>query len=484
MEKEIDELFLEAAPREIDRDKIRSLERCVDGLPRIHPHLEQVQAKCREIHSSLELYTIKLESLAKEMEGIESENTKLENEILYQTSIYEHLKELLVNVEIKEDHFIALESESFDSVDGLCRIEKALQVLDGFSIEEYDIRIVREREERVNDALRGFYKRFIGHMGKFMAGSGGTGELKVHKGLYGVVKRFKKIIEHSRRYRDYYVVICSIYVAHSKKLYEREFGTHLRGVLRLMREDAAQERVDGVFETLLESLRSIVRCEDRFLKSTGIEGTCKEIFRNVELLIGEFVEDVYEIADVETLNALGRSWQGVEEGEEVYGAFQKELMGTYERLEAGYLGREVGKGEGGIRRLGEVLRGSSNEGLKRRAAAMSAEKIMEEKGRGGLERTMRRWELLGRVREMCGERVEEVEDAERRMEAEFEKSCADAILGDGRRVDNVKKVLSLAGGDRGFRAKVARKMREMVSEDVEEGDGQEVDRLLRKAMNL
>lgn len=482
MEKEIDDLFLNEDGGEVDQDKINMLERCMGEIPKIYPNLEQVRTKCKEIDLSLSLYTVKLESLAKEMKEIESENTKLENEIRYQTSIYEHLKELLINVEIKEDHFIALESESFDSIDGICRIEKALEVLDSFSDDEYDIRIVREKKERINDALRGFYKRFITYLGGFMVGSESSGELKVHKGLYGAIKRFKKIVQHSKRYRDYYVVICSIYMARSKKLYEREFGFHLKTVLRLLKEGVTQDKIDSLFETLFESYRSIVKCEDRFLKSMEIEGTCREIFRNTGLLITEFVEDVYDIADAETLNGLGKSWKEIGPDEDVYGSFQNELRSLYEKLESGYLKKKMGKRENGVGKLLEVLSKSSNEELKRKATVLGVQRIMEEEDRGDLRKTIGRWRLLDHMEKMCSERISEVEDAERKVESEFEKSCIDTILGNGKVVENVRQVLSLIGGEKSFRDKVIKKIREMTSNSVEENEVEKVDKLLREAM--
>ncbi|AFM98603.1 hypothetical protein EHEL_070760 [Encephalitozoon hellem ATCC 50504] len=482
MEKEIDDLFLSADDEKVDQNKINTLERCMEEIPKIYPNLEQVWTKCKEIDLSLSLYTIKLESLAKEMKDIEKENTKLENEIRYQTSIYEHLKELLINVEIKEDHFIALESESFDSIDGVCKIEKALEVLGSFSVDEYDIRIVREKKERINDALRGFYKRFITYMGSFMVGSESSGELKVHKGLYGAIKRFKKIIQHAKRYRDYYVVICSIYVARSKKLYEREFGFHLKTVLRLLKESVTQDKVDSVFGSLFESYRSIVKCEDRFLKSMEIEGTCQEIFRNIGLLITEFVEDVYDIADVETLNGLGKSWKEAGPDEDVYGTFQKDLRDVYERLEGDYLKKKMGRKENGVGKLEEVLSKSSNEELKRRAVILGAQRIMEEEDREDLKRIIGRWRQLDRMQKMCSEKVCEVEDAEKRVGSEFEKSCIDAILGNGNVVENVRGVLSLVEGEEDFKDKVIKKIREMISNNVEEKEIEEIDKLLRKAM--
>ncbi|ADM11837.1 exocyst complex component Sec3-like protein [Encephalitozoon intestinalis ATCC 50506] len=482
MEKEIDDLFLYGSVKKVGKDRIRTLEKCMGDLPKINPNLEQVWTKCKEIDSSLELYSIKLESLAREMKGIEKENTKLENEIQYQTSIYEHLKELLINVEIKEDHFITLESESFDSIDGLCRIEKALEVLDGFHVDEYDIRIVREKKERINDALREFYKRFITYMGSFMVDSESSGDLKVHKGLYGAIKRFKKIFQHSKRYRDYYVVLCSIYMARSKKLYEREFGFHLKTVLRLLKEDVTQDKMDRIFETLFESYRSIVKCEDRFLKSMEIDGTCQEIFRNTGLLIVGFVEDAYDIADIEVLNGLGKIWKEVEPDEDVYGSFQKELREVYGRLEEEYLKKKMGKGENGVGKLEEILSRSSNEDLKRKAIVMGTQRIMEEEDKGDLRRIVKRWRLLDYMGKKCTKEIEEVLDAERKTESEFEKSCADMILGSGKTVDNVKKVLSLINGEKGFKTKVIRKMREMVSNDVEEKDAEDADKLLREAM--
>lgn len=485
MEQEIDELFLDANIQRINQHKIRNLEECMENLPRMYPYLKQIKAKCQEIHSSLELYTVKLECLAGEMRDIEEENTRLENEVLYQTDIYEHLKDLLVSIEIKEDHFVALESESFESVEGLCNIEKALDVLNNFHVDSYDIRIVRERRERINNALRGFYKRFVTHMSKFLVRSDSTGELKVHKGLYGVIKRFKKIFKAARRYDDYYKVICSIYIAHSEKLYEREFDLHLKTILRLLRDSVTARKVNTSLNVLFESYRSIISCENRFLESMEIVEGLDEIFKHVSLLISEFVEDVYELADVETLTSLSGSWRDVNEKESVYYNFQEDLKKMYGKLEMRYLDKERVKegSEDGVRRLEELLVRSGNKDFNRHVVEINLDRIMKQPGDNSLKSVVHRWRLIHRVSKVYDEHMDEIDRADEELEARFERSCSDFILEDESKVmERLERVLSYIEGERSFRAKVIGKIRSSVLENIEDNK-EEASALLTRALD-
>lgn len=486
MDREIDELFLGAEVCSIDQNKIRNLEECMESLPKMYPNLRQVQEKCREIHSSLELYTIKLESLANDMRDIETENARLESDILQQTAVYEHIKDLLMNVEIKEDHFVALETESFDSIEGLCRMEKALDVLNGFRVDEYDIRIVREKREQVNNALRGFYKRFITHMGKYLVRSGSTGELKVHKALYDVIRRFKAIFKSSRRYRDYYSVICSIYIAHSKKLYEREFGFHLKTVSRLLKSSPST-CVHTSLGVLLESYRSIVKCEKRFLETMEIDEGLEEVFKNTSLLISDFVEETFELYDVETLDSLQRNWKEVDRNEEpVYYEFQESLRDTYRSLESGYLDRECARTDSGdgVVRLEGILAQSGNKEFNRKVVLINIERIMASDD-SGLKNVIRRWQLIHRVSVAHHEQMGEVSSAEKSVESAFEKECIGSVLGDeeSKVVSRLKSLLELAGDEHGFRTLMIRKTRSIVLDNVDGGLRREVSDLLSRALN-
>ncbi|KAH9411141.1 exocyst complex component Sec3 [Ordospora pajunii] len=464
MESEIDELFLDSKNDAIDRNKIINLDACMNEMPGVYPNLRHIDAKCKEIYSSLELYTIKLESLSNELREVEDENMKLENEILYQTQIYEHLKELLYNVEIKEEHFIALEVESFDSIDGICKMERALDVLNGLDAEKYSIRIVREKKERINDALRKFYKRFIAYMGKFMAGNEHAHQLKVHKGLYGLLKRFRKIIEYSRKQKDYYAVVCSMYMAHSRKLYEREVDAHMKTMLRLIRDKPSQEKVNDALQTFSDSYRSIVQCEMRFLESMGLEGDASAIFNGVWMIVKEFVENVYELLGIETLNGLGLCWREVDEAKEsVYFCFQKELRKMYARLEEEYLCKEVQRGDLRVEKLERILRGSSNAELRVKAAVLGMGRILQKGSSKGLDEAIRKWKVVTRVQTACGVDVSEIGEAEKKAKAEFERHCMDFILGEGNAVSNAKKVVAAAGEDEVFKSKMVKMMLEMMS---------------------
>ncbi|KHN69340.1 hypothetical protein CWI42_080740 [Ordospora colligata] len=470
MENEIDELFLGSKNDAIDKDKITNLDACMNEMPMLYPNLRHVDEKCKMIYSSLELYTIKLESLSNELKEIEDENMKLENEILYQTQIYEHLKELLYSVEIKEEHFIALEAESFDSIDGICKIERALDALNELDVEKYTIRIVREKKERINDALRKFYKRFVAYMGKFMAGNEHAHQLKVHKGLYGIIKRFKKIIEYSRDQKDYYVVVCSMYMAHSRKLYEREVDAHMKTVFRLIKDSPTQEKVSDTLQTFVDSYRSIIQCEMRFIESMGLEGDASAIFNDVWVIVEEFVENVYELLSIETLNGLGLCWREVDEVEEsVYFCFQKDLRKMYERMEEEYLCKEVQRGDLRVEKLERILRSSSNTELRIKAAVLGMSRILEKSSSKGLDEAIRKWKIVTKVQVACGVDVSEINKAEQKVRTEFERYCMDFILGEGNAVSNTKKVVAAVGEDKVFKAKMVKMMQEMMSSRNAEG---------------
>jgi hypothetical protein len=486
MEHEIDELFLDVKAEAVDEEKIRNLEQYTTDLPKIHPNLQRIRAKCSQIQASFELYTIKLEALASEMGEIERENTRLENEIRYQTSIHDHLKNLLLNIEIREDHFMALESESFESTEGLCKMERALEVLNTFDVESYDIRIVREKKERVHNALREFYKRFVTYLSNFTTVSKASEELTVHTALYELMKRFKFIFDYSRRFKDYRTIICALYAAHARKLYDREFRSHLVIIQRKLEASLTAERLYNTLGALLESYRSIIRCEKRFYTAMEMEKDVDDVFANTNVLMLDFVRNLFDLMDIETLNALHRSWRDVSEEEEgVYFRFQRSLRELCEDFKMGYLEQERkrGDGEDGIQRLGYVLSISSIEELNRDLVLLNVERIMESP-RGSIEEAVDAYYCIYKIATLYHKELPELRNAEDEMERIFEKACVEYVLSDdGKAVPRLKKLLGYVSKEGNFKNKMVSLIRRIVVSDVEDSQNREMKMVLNKAIS-
>ncbi|EOB14022.1 hypothetical protein NBO_42g0012, partial [Nosema bombycis CQ1] len=212
-----------------------------------------------------ELYFIKLERLTKEMNQIEKENTKLENEILYQTSIYNRLKDLLIHLEIKETHFISLETDSLKSSEGVSRIEKALYALGNFKEGDYKIRVVKEKKERINESLKGFYKRFIKEINSILTESKINDSLCIHKDLYNKLNFLKDIFLNSKKFKDFHAVLCGLYAKQSSLLYSKEMENHLNKLNRILNKE--KDKIEEVLEGLLESYKNIIKIEKKFMGS-------------------------------------------------------------------------------------------------------------------------------------------------------------------------------------------------------------------------
>ncbi|KAF9763416.1 hypothetical protein NGRA_1285 [Nosema granulosis] len=366
MEEEIDSLFLGQDDSEIKESSIKDLEICSDKIASLVPFIDIICGKMGSIKMDYDLYYIKLERLAKEMATIEDANTKLENEILYQTSIYNRLRDLLISLEIKEEHFISLETEALDTPEGLSKIEKALNILCSFDIPDYTIRVVEEKKERIEKALRSFYKRFIHFLGTFFGKKeASSGVLRVHSDLYSRMKAYKDIYAYSRRFPDFYAVLCRVYFKHAQNLYSREIETHLATVHKLLTnedKDKVDEKVEECLGGLMETYKSIEDCESKFLKDMNIDLDSSEVFSSSNKIILDFIEDVFYISPLSTIIFLEHN-----EHEELKIKLKKKFISRE---------MEVKDPKEGLKRFKEIIKKSKIDDLNSVLYGLNKERIL------------------------------------------------------------------------------------------------------------
>lgn len=473
MEEEIDALFLGKNDSDIQESSIKDLETCSATLGDLDPYIDIIKGKMGSIKMDYDLYYIKLERLAKEMETIEQENTKLENEILYQTSIYNRLRDLLINLEIKEEHFISLETDPLDSSEGVTRIEKALKVLSGFDIQEYTIRVVEEKKERITTALRLFYKRFIKFLSNFFVTTTESRELNIHNELYRRMKVYKDIYAYSKQFSDFYAVLCRVYLKHAQKLYDREMEHHLSVVHKLLAN--SKEKVEECISDLLQTYQSLIKCEINFLKSMSIDSDATDIFSNTNQIISDFIQDVYYISPLPTINYLDTHW--VSSDLKVYCDLQENLKVIVGTLKKKFLNKEmeVKDKEESLRRFKEILRISKLKDLNSILFNFHKERIL--RGRDGILEEIEAKRLLEELillyDEDEGENVECINEAIKKKLIEFVYE-----EGDSKVFERLKKLLNEMKGGENFKNQMHKEMYDILKETVDDKE------TLRKTLNV
>ncbi|KAK6089972.1 hypothetical protein P3W45_001018 [Vairimorpha bombi] len=341
MDQEIDNLFLSDTSTNYTEKSINDLEDSIKNFQTILPYINLIEEKILSIDSNFELYHVKLDRLANEMKDIESQNTKLENEILYQTSIYERLKDLLIKLEIKEEHFIVLETDSLESVEGVTRIEQAVEILNAFNVTDYTIRVVKEKQKRVNDALINFYDRFVRFMNGYLIDERVSGEFKVHNELYRNLEKYKNLYKLSSRFDFIYKKLCSAYVKYAKIRYENELSNYLKKLYDLNTESKNIENLDKTITTVLETYRSLLKVELKFLQKMSISNDLSEIFVNSSHSIIHFLKDLYYIHEIETISYINNNIKEIDEEESVYYKFQEQMVLLVGKLKKNFLQKEA-----------------------------------------------------------------------------------------------------------------------------------------------
>ncbi|WUR03106.1 exocyst complex component 1 (EXOC1) [Vairimorpha necatrix] len=317
MEQEIDDLFISDKSVDYTDKSIEDLNKNIENFKTIIPYIDLIKNKISSVDTNFELYNVKLEKLATEMKNIEEENTKLENEIFYQTSIYENLKDLLLKLQLKEEHFITLETETFTN-QGLVKIEEAIENLENFSAENYTIRVVKEKKNRINETLEKFYKKFVGYIANLLENEQIGTNFQVHTELYKKLEKYKFLYKMSEKYEKNYTNLCDLYINYSKVRYNAELTEYLKRLLDLNKESKKPENIEQTINTIFETYKLLIHVESNFLKSMSIKRDIKEIFNNSNQKIVNFLKDLYFILPLETVCYTNKNLEENTENEEIF----------------------------------------------------------------------------------------------------------------------------------------------------------------------
>lgn len=330
MEEEIDQVFIGTADMLADEEQIRRLKECGDALPALHPYLDLLIDDTRELRNHYSLYNVRLGCLDQELRAIQKKNNELEAHNARETAIYEALKSLYLALSVDEAHFDTLEKGSFDTPEGLARLEASLEIIGAIDLEKYTVRVVRERRDEILRAQRGFLKRFVAHLDQLRISSESRGELRVHRGLYKVFERYRFIYQFAKRFDDYNALVCNAYEAHSKQMYDREIENYLGSMTRLAN---SPQKLSCAIEMLMHSYESLMACECGARRTMGAEFSLDRIFKDTNAAIIEFIGQLFKKSQHATLVATGIALNAEKSQLAEYEAFRTELRRKYTVLE-------------------------------------------------------------------------------------------------------------------------------------------------------
>lgn len=393
MEQEIDEIFLNTKEPTADDVKIDNLKKCTNKIPSLYPYADIIFEQVEEIRRCFAVYDIQLEALASELEGIQTRNKILEIRNANNNTLYTHLKELCIALSLDEGHFYVLENGSFSDISDLAKMEKSLAILGSVNLARYKLRIVSEKIAEITENQRNFLKRFVTFLRKLFIRSESSGELRVHRALYKSIAQYKFIYTFSKIYEDYYSIMCSAYLAHSKKIYELEFENHLNSIYDLVDDS---EKLHICFDVLTKSYESLIICETDFIKMMDINVSIEEIFGNINSTIVEFVGEMFKKSRLATLVSVGIILNTDKKYSIAYENLKKDLNKRYETLVNLYLKSEaeVPPSFQRMDRLNFVIGSECSDAFKQKLLVLYLEKLKTKENDNGPESAISKLQLL------------------------------------------------------------------------------------------
>lgn len=273
----------------ISKEKIRVLNRNSDVVRDINPICESLKEENLKIRSYYSVYSLQLENLSKGLQEIQERSKVLQVELRNQTAVFEALRQVLVDSEIKEEHLNALEEPVFGTPEGLAKIEQAFAVFEESQECAFDIRVVKSRQSGIENGIKLFFKKFCSFFEDLMASFEATsdGKLRVHTGIYEDIKKFDFVFKFAfRNRRESFVSVSSLYSKYSKAIYYKEFEKHLNIIQKLL-SGKDQEKFCQGMDIFIESFFMILKCEVHFCRTRlffgddvteFVSGMFKEVF--------------------------------------------------------------------------------------------------------------------------------------------------------------------------------------------------------------
>ncbi|KAM0676974.1 Exocyst complex component 1 [Binucleata daphniae] len=311
--QEIDKIFL-YGQKETKPDTIQTIKEYISNASNYTEEFKNLYSESNEHLKIFYFYQLKLENLSKEMQQIEQKNDYIELQIKNKKMLYNELKNLLVSIEIKPEHFTTLENQKFDD---LTTINISLNVLKSF-YGDYDILVVNEVKEKVKNTLKTFTNNFIFFFQKKlnMFSTESKGELKIHTKIYEEIKKYEFVFDYCKESdTEAFVVLSRKYLYSVKFLYEKEFNVHLSYLIKALKgyKEKLKIKLEDVISVLFESFFVVLRCENNFIKSMFYDtdefanNFIKSMFTDVLLQMNDFLINCSKINNVYTINAINKS---------------------------------------------------------------------------------------------------------------------------------------------------------------------------------
>lgn len=478
MDREIDEIFLHTKEPTADAIKIENLKACTRKIPDLYPYIDLVLEQVEDIRKYFSIYDIQLDALAVDLKSIQDKNKHIKDKNEHENAIYNHLKELCLTLTMDKSHFQILENGSFTDLDDLVKMEKSLGILGAVDLSKYSIRIVKEKISEITDSQRNFLKRFVTFLSKLLIKSESSGELKVHKTLYKSISLYKFIYAFSKKYEDYYSILCSAYATHSKKMYEIEFENHLDSIYDMVKDI---NTLALCFDILTKGYSSLVGCEINFIKDMDIDVSVDTIFKNINTLIIEFVSDMFKKSSLGTLLPIGAILKNSVPSNETYGEFKDELSKTYEVLEESYIKteRETDPSATQIDRLNLALNSDCTTSLKDKLLDAVVKNLIEDIKNTKIDKFIYRLQLLHSIQST----ENKVKDALGIITDVFPRKIIDYVFSSEQEISNAKTLIEMVDMKNAKATEILESIRSVVIENASDNRKEGFTRLFARIFN-
>ncbi|ORD99322.1 hypothetical protein A0H76_1044 [Hepatospora eriocheir] len=346
MEKEIDNLFLNETILTPEEEKIENLANCITRMKEITPVLKLIQEDLKLVESKYKVYDIQLESLATDLDTIQKQNDELEEKMERDQDIYDKLSNLVAALNIDDSHIQVLENGKFERTQDLIEMESALNILSGFKIDKFFIRLVKNMKDKIYNVQKDFYKRFVVFLNKVLVKSESQGQLRVHKELYASMRQYRFIFRYSKNTDKYFDSIYTAYTAHSREVYEKEFKNHLNSILNLIDDTG---KLSSAIEIVIKSYESLILVETNFLKNFTLVGReikigSKQIFSGINEILLDFIDKMFKKSKLITILAISYYvTESVVDKPLLYQTFINELRQKHDVLQELYIKQEGDK---------------------------------------------------------------------------------------------------------------------------------------------
>lgn len=301
-----------------DYSTIKTVKEYINNAKKYSGDFMDLHEQANEKLKVFRFYSLKLNKLSSEIEEIEQKNDFIELQIKNKALLFEELKNLLVSIEIKPEHFTNLNSFG-DSNSDLSTVNISLNVLKSF-YSDFDILIIKDLKDKISKVLKTFIKNFLVYFQKNLNNfeSESKGELKIHTKLYEEMKKYEFVFDYCKENdNESFTILTRKYLTTVKNLYEKEFEVHLNYLLKAIKnyknKANLKTKLEKIISVLFESFFVILRCENNFVKNLFFDSEnfvnefLKNVFFNVFEFLFTFIFDCFKISNLFTINALFKS---------------------------------------------------------------------------------------------------------------------------------------------------------------------------------